>query len=431
MMSKDTDINLRQLMFYQVYVRNFSEEGTFLGVIKELDRIKSLGTDVVYLLPIHEIGEKNRKGGLGSPYSIKDYYSINSELGTLEDFKLLIEEVHKRDMKIMLDIVFNHTSYDSVLLKEHPEYFYRNEKGEFTNRVGDWWDITDFDYTNDKGLWTYLIDNLIYWTNMGVDGYRFDVASFLPVEFLEEAKDAVKAIDPDTIWLSESVHGHFLKMFRDEGFEALSESEIYQVFDIAYDYDTHVAFEQFIKGEGDLQAYVDWVMRQEEIYPKNYVKLRNLENHDFGRIAGYLNEDEDLLDNWHAFSFFNKGATMIFNGGEYSDPKHPDLFDKDTIHKSGRDISELIKLMNHIVKDQLFVEGIYTLSKDPKKDVMIGKYTMKNREVLGVFNVSKASGKVAVSLEDGVYSDYISGENISVSDGFIRLSNKPIILDVK
>jgi len=430
-MSRDTKIDLRQLFIYQVYVRNFSEAGTFQGVIDELDRIQALGVDIVYLLPIHEIGEKNRKGGLGSPYSIKDYYSINKELGTLEDFKKLVDEIHQRDMKIMLDIVFNHTSYDSVLLKDHPEYFYRNELGEFSNRVGDWWDITDFDYTLDKGLWTYLIDNLLYWTNLGVDGYRFDVASFLPLEFLEEAKDAVKAIDPDTIWLSESVHGGFLKMFRDEGFEALSEGEIYQVFDMAYDYDTHNAFEAYLKGEGKLTDYVDWMMRQEEIYPKNYVKLRNLENHDFGRIAGYLNEDHDLLVNWHAFSFFNKGATMIFNGGEYSDPKHPDLFDKDVINKTGRDLSELIKLMTHIVKDPLFSEGVYTLTKAASKDVMVGRYRLPHRDVLGIFNVGKEKGKIKVPIEDGTYSDYITGENIKVLDGTITLSNHPMILDVK
>ena len=124
-MSRITSKELRKLFVYQVYIRNHTEEGTFNAFSKDLDRIKDLGVDVVYLMPIHEIGIKNRKGSLGCPYSIKDFRSINAEYGTLDDFKSLVEEVHKRDMKLMIDIVFNHTSYDSVLLEKHPEYFYK------------------------------------------------------------------------------------------------------------------------------------------------------------------------------------------------------------------------------------------------------------------------------------------------------------------
>ncbi|MFW6318747.1 MAG: alpha-amylase family glycosyl hydrolase, partial [Bacillota bacterium] len=399
-MSQTTDVRLRNMMIYQVYVRNYSKAGTFDAVKEDLDRIKALGTDIVYLLPIHPIGEVDRKGKLGSPYSIKDYYKINDELGTLEDFQALIDAVHDKDMKLMMDIVFNHTSYDSRLLKDHPEYFYRNAKGEFSNRVGDWWDITDFDYTKNKDLWTYLIDNLCYYTNMGVDGFRFDVASFLPLDFLKKAHEAVKAINQNTIWLTESVHGPFLKMFRDQGFEGLSEGELFQVFDMAYDYDTHGAFEKYLLKEGPLEDYLDWIMRQEEIYPKNYIKCRNLENHDFGRIAKFLNGDDKLLKNWHAFSFFNKGATMIFNGGEFSDAKHPDLFNKDVINRSGTDLSKFIKTCRTIVDDPIFYQGAYSVSKAEDKDVIIASYTLDKQNRIGIFNVSNATGSVNIGVED-------------------------------
>ena len=113
-MSRNTSKSLRNLLIYQVYVRNYSEEGTFKSLEDDLERIKELGVDYIYILPIHPIGKKNRKGSLGSPYSIKDYYGINPELGTLDDFKSLIHRVHELDMKLMMDIVFNHTSYDSV-----------------------------------------------------------------------------------------------------------------------------------------------------------------------------------------------------------------------------------------------------------------------------------------------------------------------------
>ena len=278
-MSIHTDVELRKLFIYQVYLRNHTETGTIQEFIKDLDRIKALGADVVYLLPIHEIGQKNKKGNLGCPYSIKDYRSINHEYGTIDDFKDLVKEVHKRDMKLMIDVVYNHTSYDSVLIHEHPEYFYK-VNGEFANRVGDWCDITDLDYTVDKGLWEELIDTLIYWTKLGVDGFRWDVSSLLPLEFLEEAHDRVLDVNKDTIFLSESVHGDFLRYIRNLGFKAVSESEIYQVFDMSYDYDTHPYYERYLKGEIPLKEYLKEILKQEYLYPQNYINMRNLENHD-------------------------------------------------------------------------------------------------------------------------------------------------------
>ncbi len=187
-MSRMTNIDLRNLFIYQVYVRNHTDEGTFNAFDKDLDRIKDLGVDIVYFLPIHEIGQKQKKGNLGCPYSIKDYNSINHEYGTIEDFKTTIKEIHSRGMKVMIDVVYNHTSYDSKLLEEHPEYFYKKD-GQFANRVGDWWDITDLDYSVSKNLWTELIDTLVYWARLGVDGFRWDVASLLPFDFLDMAHD--------------------------------------------------------------------------------------------------------------------------------------------------------------------------------------------------------------------------------------------------
>ena len=146
-----TIINLSSLL------RNHTKEGTFKALEKDLARIKDLGADYIYLLPIHPIGEKSRKGSIGSPYSIKDYWEINEDLGTVDDFKSLINKAHETGLKVMMDIVFNHTSKDSRLLKERPEWFYKNEKGEFANRVGDWDDITDLDTTKDNGLYDELI----------------------------------------------------------------------------------------------------------------------------------------------------------------------------------------------------------------------------------------------------------------------------------
>ncbi len=425
-MSKETKKDLRNLMLYQVYVRNHSESGDFKGVLDDLDRIKELGTDILYLIPIHEIGQKKKKGDLGCPYSIKDYRSINHEYGTLEDFKLLVEETHKRDMQIMIDVVYNHTSHDSVLLEEHPEYFYKNEDGDFANRVGDWWDITDLDYSTSYDLWEELIDTLVYWTKLGVDGYRFDVASMLPLNFLEQAREELISINPDIVLLSESVHGGMTAWMRRTGHDCLCENEVYQVFDMAYDYDSHPYFEGYLEGKNSFNRYVEFLQLQEEIYPDNYIKMRNLENHDFGRFAPMVANNPDKIDIWTALVFFMKGSTMIYAGQEKSDTNKPSLFDRDLVNWDGRDISSLISKCSNITKDKAFSYGFYHILKQ-ELDVFVGKYEYLGKTIVGVFNVSLSSGEAYVDVEDGTYENLIDGSSITVKDKIVSLENKPVI----
>jgi glycosidase len=425
-MAKNTEKSLRKLFIYQIYVRNYQEEGTFNAVKKDLKRIKSLGVDIVYLLPIHPIGEKNRKGQLGSPYSIKDYYKVNPELGTLEDFKDLVEAVHNHDMKIMLDMVFNHTSYDSLLLDEHPEFFYQ-KNGEFTNKVGDWWDITDLDYFKDKALWTYLNQVVLYWSKLGVDGFRFDVASLLPIDFLSQLIEKVKRQKPDTIFLSESVHGGFCRYLRNQDIYCLSESEIYQVFDMAYDYDVHPYFEGYLKGENSFKRYLEALIMQEEIYPDNYVKVRNLENHDFGRFAKIVDNNQEKIIQWLALNFFSKGATMIYAGQEAMDDHLPDLFNKDTVHWDGPDLSREIKKFHALTASDLTAYGAYDIHLSDK-DVYVGTYQYHQEKLVGIFNVGLDQGDLQVPLEDGTYINLFNQENINIKDGLMTLINQPVII---
>lgn len=425
-MARQTSKTLRNTLIYQVYVRNYSQAGTFDALRKDLNRIKDMGVDYVYLLPIHPIGKKNRKGQLGSPYSIQDYYGINDELGTLDDFKNLLKAVHDLDMKLMLDMVFNHTSYDSVLINEHPEYFYK-EDGKFTNKVGDWWDITDLDYTKDKGLWTYLIDVVLYWSRLGVDGFRFDVASLLPFDFLKTLVERVKEERPDTLFLSESVHGGFVRFLRNNDIYCLSEPEILQVFDMAYDYDVHPYFEGFLKGENSFKRYVEALIMQEEMYADNYVKMRNLENHDFGRFAAMVDGNQKKIKQWLAFTFFSKGATMIYAGQEFSDDHLPDLFNKDVMKTSGPDLSEDIRNLNQLMKNDMHAYGAYDIALTDS-DIFIGSYTYKEKHMTGIFNVGLERGYIPVPFEDGIYVNAYNGENIEVVNGDILCIDDPIII---
>jgi len=427
-MSIMTSKDLRNLLFYQVYVRNHSKSGDFNGVINDLKRIEQLGVNVLYFMPIHEIGQKSKKGTLGCPYSIKDYKSINPEYGTIDDFQKLIIEAHKKGMKVMIDIVFNHTSHDSVLRAQNPEYFYKNEDGIISNKVGDWWDIIDLDYTSSRALWSELIDVLLYWNELGVDGFRWDVSSLLPIEFLEEAHERVLDVNPDVIFLSESVHGGFVSHLRNQGFKALSESELYQVFDIAYDYDIQPYFEGYLEGKNSFRRYVEEMKRQEEIYPDNYVKLRNLENHDYGRFAPMVNNDLDKIKNWTSFMFFSKGATMIYAGQERCDNNKPSLFDVDLVNWEGYDLSGLIKRLSDITNDKIFSYGFYNI-RVLDIDVFCAQYSYLGKEIIGVFNVGLEQGTLNIDILDGKYTNLIDNSDIIIKKGLLELSNKPLIFN--
>ena len=158
-MAENTNQNLLHQVIYSVFVRNHTKEGTFRALEGDLDRLHGLGADIIWLMPIHPIGTEGRKGTLGSPYAIQDYRGVNPEYGTREDFIHLVDAIHRRGMKCIIDVVYNHTSPDSVLAHTHPEYFLRDAAGKPTRKVADWWDVVDLDYSN-RNLWTYQIDTL-------------------------------------------------------------------------------------------------------------------------------------------------------------------------------------------------------------------------------------------------------------------------------
>ena len=158
--------NLRNLILYEIYVRNHGPNGTFDDVTNDLPRIKALGIDIVWLMPIHPIGQLNKKGTLGCPYSIRDYRKVNPEYGTLADFQKLIETAHSLDLKVIIDVVYNHTSHDSVLVTDHPEFFHKDSNGFPVSTVPEWSDVIDLKYPN-PDLEEYLIDTLCYWVENG------------------------------------------------------------------------------------------------------------------------------------------------------------------------------------------------------------------------------------------------------------------------
>ena len=426
-MAATTSKSFRNQVMYQIYTRNFGKNGTFSDVIPELDRIRDLGVDIVWFAPIHPIGEKARKGTLGSPYAIKDYRAINPEYGTMDDLKKVVEEIHSRGMKCIIDVVYNHTSPDSVLRNEHPEWFYHKEDGSFGNHVGDWSDIIDLDYNN-KELWDYQIDTLKMWAEI-VDGFRCDVAPLIPLEFWKRAREGVESVRPGCIWLSESIDPEFILFMREIGLTALSDSEIFQVFDMSYEYDIYGNLVNYVSGKDPLDKYAEAISRQEFIYPDNYVKWRFLENHDQPR-ARFLFPEEKSVINANAFLFFQKGMTLIYAGQEYGLSHLPNLFNKDTVDWDAEekiDMSSLFRKLSDIKRNEIFAEGTYRV-KAGEGDILCAGYSKGDKKALGIFSLKGNSGAVSVDFPDGTYDNKIDGSTVDVCHGMVSCSGNPIIL---
>lgn len=196
---------VRNVVMYEVFVPDFSEEGTFQGVVKRLDSLKAMGINTLWFMPIHPVGEERAKtdiGPLGSPYAVKDYKAVNPQYGGSEGFRTLVEEAHSRDMKVIIDWVANHTAWDHPWVDDHPEYYTEGPvDGRFTyplldGDTTDWTDVVDLNFEN-REMRAKMIDAMQYWVReYNIDGYRCDVAHQVPLDFWEAAIDSVESIRP-------------------------------------------------------------------------------------------------------------------------------------------------------------------------------------------------------------------------------------------
>jgi hypothetical protein len=425
-MASDTPTTLRNLVIYEIFVRNHGPNGTFADVEADLERIRAMQVDVIWLMPIHPIGIIARKGSLGSPYSISDYRGINPEYGTRSDFARLIQKAHNTGLKVWIDVVYNHTSHDSNLVEAHPDWFHQDENGKPVTTVPAWSDVIDLKHPN-SALWDYLIATLKEWVRFGVDGFRCDVASIVPVEFWQRARREVAEINPEVVWLAESVHASFIEHRRFNNLHAHSDSEVFTAFDITYDYDIWSTWLAAITGVLPPNRYLEMLRFQDGIYPENFVKLRCAENHDNHRIM-YLAPTRQQGLAWTAFAAFNRGAFLIYGGQESGADHKPTLFDIDKVDWGNYELQPFLTRLTTLKKDPVMTGGKFLiLSGEP---AIQAAWMSSYGNLLGVFNTSGYAGQVEVKLPDGSYQDELSGETVNVSGGNISMPDSAFILRV-
>jgi glycosidase len=425
-MALTTPAHYNHLVLYEVFVRNHSGNGHFRDVQTDLPRIKALGVDFVWLMPIHPIGTVARKGTLGSPYSIADYRELNKEYGTLSDFQALVDEAHRLGLKVMIDLVFNHVAHDSRLARQQPSWCRLDEEGVPYCTVSDWSDVVDLNH-NAAGLREELLDVVEYWVRRGVDGFRCDVASLVPLDVWRACRERADQIKADVMWLAESVDAHWVAQRRSQGFPTLSDGELYEAFDITYDYDIWALWQATVTGRAPVKPYVEALRFQDCRYPENYIKLRAVENHDKHRINA-LAPGPAQARAWTAFQAFNKGAFLIYAGQEAGSKTTPSLFDRDPINWESYGEQEFLSSLCRLRRHSWRQAGIFHFLMD--HPALMAAWSTEEGSLVGIFNVSGKTAPIDVPLPDGQYRDLLSGRPVQVRQGQMAVPAEAMIIEV-
>src|SRR5229473_736965 len=302
---------VRDGVIYEIFPRAFSPQGNFNGVTARLDDLKALGVNILWLMPIHPIGQEKKKGTIGSPYAVRDYYGINPDYGTKEDFKRLVTEAHNRGMKVLIDIVANHTSWDSVLMK-HPEFYVHDSQGRITY-PHDWSDVAKLNYDN-PDLRRYMTDMLKYWIReFDLDGFRCDVAEEVPTDFWENARVELERVKPDIVMLAEAHKAELLR----------------KAFDFDYSWPLHSALTNVLQGRDRASVLRDEWGKEFREWPRGALHMRFSDNHDERRAIARFGEPAALAAS--ALMFTLDGIPLLYNGMEVGDTTEsgaPALFEK-------------------------------------------------------------------------------------------------------
>jgi glycosidase len=392
---------------YEIFVRNFTTVGTLKAVENRLAYIKNLGIKTIWLMPVHPIGQMDRKGRRGSPYAISDYYEIDASLGTKDDLKSLIIAVHRNGMKIILDIVANHAANDHIWLNENPDWFINADKGNVIRKPLDWIDVTDLNYEN-KELTQQMKKMIRYWVEeFDIDGYRCDVAGLVPTDFWEDVYHDLIKIKSDIFllaeWESANLHS--------------------TAFHATYDWSAHFVLWDIYKGRRLAKEVVNWVLEKEANYPRNALPMRFTENHDLDRTREKFGENSFYP--FVVFNFVLYGLPLIYCGQEIGLRDLPSLFEKDPVDwdKTDRKILGFYKKLISIRQNNpsLSSREMYPIENDKSDQIVTMIKSDKASKILIVLNFSDQHLTTNIEPADfyhnnDKFEDLYSGKRVNRSE---------------
>lgn len=365
---------------YEVNIRQYTAEGTFIAFAKHLPRLKDMGVEILWLMPVTPVSYEIRQGTLGSYYACSSYTEINPEYGTLHDFKSLLREAHQLGFKIIIDWVANHTGWDHHWTKEHPDWYMKDAEGNFTEENG-WHDVIDLNY-DVKEMRLAMIDAMKYWiTECDIDGFRCDMAHLVPLNFWEEARTACEEIKK-LFWLAEC--------------EVV---QYHDVFDVSYAWAWMHATEKFVKGNASLND-VRNVLHDYSQYPQGAQKMFFTSNHDENSWNG--TEYEKYGDAAKAFAVFTcvwQGMPLIYSGQELPNFKRLKFFDKDLIEWNANiALHNFYKTLLSLRKNKAIADGETFILPTNNDGLMAFIRKKENDVVLVLLNLS-AEEKIHIEVE--------------------------------
>lgn len=360
---------------------------------------------------IHPIGELNRKGSLGSYYSVKDYLDVNPEFGTIKDFKELVKEIHSLGMYVIIDWVANHTAWDHQWTKTHPEFYNKDDKGNFIPPVDDWSDVIDLNYDN-KALWSEMINALKFWVNeCDIDGYRCDVAGMVPIEFWIEARKQLDKIKP-VFMLAE-----------------WDTPEMHSAFDMTYDWNMHKTMNEVAKGKKSAVEIINHIQKDQKDYPSYAFRMQFTDNHDENSWNGTVFERlGDAAECFAVLTFLIPDMPLNYSGQEAGLNKRLSFFEKDPIDWKEHKFFSLYKSLTELKKSNELLHcgtkgaKIEFIPNNNQKNILSFVRVKDEKILLAVFNLSETPYEVFLNDKrlSGTFRDFITKEELN-SDGSIKL----------
>lgn len=398
----------RNATIYEVNIRQFTEEGTFNAFSNHLPRLKDLGVDIIWLMPVHPIGEKNRKGTLGSYYAVKDYYGINPEFGTLEDFKELVQSIHSMGMYVIIDWVANHSAWDNPLVADHPEWYTKAPDGNFQPTPWyDWTDIIDFDY-DQPGIRRFMTEALKYWVReTDIDGFRCDVAGFVPIDFWENAREELDQIKPVFMlaeWESRDLHQ--------------------RAFDMSYSWSLWQKMKEVtVEGKG-LDGLLEYLAHDVSTFPKEAYRMTFTDNHDKNSWEGnqFANFGKGIETAMVMASMVN-GMPLIYSGQEAGLDRSLSFFEKDTIEWKQHPFATIYKILfelkhrNHALWNGAFGGEMVRIVNDRMHQVISFLREKEGDKVIAILNFSDQPATVQLSsgFHAGNYTELFSKQEYQLT----------------
>lgn len=403
---------------YEVNLRQYTPEGTFKSFESHLGRLKNMGVDILWIMPVHPIGILGRKGRMGSPYAVQDYYSINPEFGDMQAFKHLVDTIHALGMYVIIDWVANHSARDNNLVTEHPDWYIKSRENNFVSTPWrDYDDIIDFDYSK-PGIREYMTSVMKYWVNeTNIDGFRCDVASFVPIEFWENIRAELNQIKP-VFMLAEAADRDLHK----------------HAFDMTYAWTLWDALHNVTKGHSSIEPLTGgYIAEHVSLWPKNAYRMNFVDNHDKNAWEGtsYTNFGKGL----HAaivLSATLDGMPMMYSGQEAGLNRALPFFEKDLIEWKEDTVGKIYTRLFHLKhKNQALWNGkwggdMLRITNDKMKQVISFVREKNKDKVITIVNLSNdhAEANLQTQFDKGNYTDLFS-EKIYTLNGNDSFSLAP------